>query len=208
MPLISQTTEYAIRAMIELARQPEDSAMLARELTEKTGIPQFYLSKILHALTRQRLLTSNRGRGGGFRLSRPANEISLAMVVEHFEDLRSNSECLLGRPRCSDAEACPMHEFWKEMRERYVRELETRTLEDLAAHEDLWEAERFRSPGTVTKPSPEKLSVASPTKPRSTPSKPVPKAKPVTKAKSPDGTNKTKAPKTARAPSKRRAPTT
>lgn len=144
MPLISQTTEYAIRAMIELARQPDDGALLARELTEKTGVPQFYLSKILHALARHRLLTSIRGRGGGFRLSRPASEITLAMVVEHFEDLRSNSECLLGRPRCSDAEACPMHEFWKEMRERYVKELETRTLADLAAHEELWQSERCR----------------------------------------------------------------
>jgi Rrf2 family protein len=152
MPLISQTTEYAIRAMIELARQPEDSALLARELTEKTGVPQFYLSKILHALARQRLLTSNRGRGGGFRLSRPASEITLAMVVEHFEDLRSNSECLLGRPRCSDAEACPMHEFWKEMRERYVKELETRTLADLAAHEELWQAERYRAPSGHAEP--------------------------------------------------------
>lgn len=161
MPLISQTTEYAIRAMIELARQPDDVALLARELTEKTGVPQFYLSKILHALARHRLLTSIRGRGGGFRLSRPASEITLAMVVEHFEDLRSNSECLLGRPRCSDAEACPMHEFWKEMRERYVKELETRTLADLAAHEELWQAERFRfgngnSPAITPAPAPAK----------------------------------------------------
>lgn len=208
MPLISQTTEYAIRAMIELARQPEDSAMLARELTDKTGIPQFYLSKILHALTRQRLLTSNRGRGGGFRLSRPASEISLAMVVEHFEDLRSNSECLLGRPRCSDAEACPMHEFWKEMRERYVRELETRTLQDLAAHEDLWESERFKSPGTVTKPSPSNSRSSIATTPVSVERKADPKAKSSPRSKSPTGASKAKTPKSTRPTTRRRATST
>lgn len=169
MPFFSQTTEYALRAMIELARQP-DRAVLARELTESTRIPQFYLSKILHLLTRHRLLASVRGRGGGFRLAKPSNEIPLARVVELFEDLRSTSECILGRPRCSDQEACPMHAFWKEMRERYLLELESRTLADLAAHEEVWATKRpVLPPPPEAAPAARKTAV---TKAASTPKQP------------------------------------
>jgi Rrf2 family iron-sulfur cluster assembly transcriptional regulator len=138
MPMFSQTTEYAIRAMIEIARLPEGESVLVRELTERVGIPQFYLAKILHQLARVRLLKSVRGRGGGFRLAKPADGIPLRAVVAPFEDVEKTTECILGRTVCSDIESCPLHAFWKDVRERYVCELETKTLGELARHDDLW----------------------------------------------------------------------
>ena len=56
---------------------------------------------------------------------------ALRDIVEPFEDLKKCEECILGQPVCSEAGACPLHDFWKDVRERYIEELKTKTLEDL-----------------------------------------------------------------------------
>ncbi|MBZ0136814.1 MAG: Rrf2 family transcriptional regulator [Planctomycetes bacterium] len=133
--MFSQTSEYAIRALIEIATRPEGEHVLSSELGESLGIPQHYLSKILQQLVRTRVLKSVRGRSGGFRLARSAADIRLRDIVEPFEDLKKCEECILGQPVCSDAGACPLHDFWGDVRERYVNELETKSLADLTDYQ-------------------------------------------------------------------------
>ena len=130
--MFSQTTEYAIRAAIEMARDHEGRLVLASDLAKSLAVPQHYLAKILQQLVRARVLQSTRGRLGGFSLMRPAEEITLREVVEPFEDLKKKEECLLGQALCNDERACPMHEFWKVVRTRYLDELDEKTLKDLA----------------------------------------------------------------------------
>lgn len=129
--MFSQTSEYAIRALIEIATREEGEHVLSAELGESLGIPPHYLSKILQQLVRTRVLKSVRGRSGGFRLARPASSIVLRDIVEPFEDMRKYEECILGQPVCTEAGACPLHEFWKDVRERYIEELETKSLADV-----------------------------------------------------------------------------
>ena len=133
--MFSQTTEYAIRALIEIATRPQGKLILASELGDVLGIPNHYLSKILQQLVRKRLLNSVRGRQGGFSLARPAAEIRLREIVEPFEDMHRYEECILGQAVCSDAGACPLHDFWGEVRERYLSELDRRTLQDLSEYQ-------------------------------------------------------------------------
>ena len=130
--MISQTTEYAIRAIIEMGQKPEGEYVLAKTLAEDLDIPHFYLGKILQQLVKSRVLKSTRGRNGGFSLAKPANKIRLRDVVEPFEDVDKSSECILGQDSCNDKVACPLHDYWKDVRERYVQELETKTVSDLA----------------------------------------------------------------------------
>lgn len=129
--MFSQTSEYAIRALIEIATRPEGEHVLAAQLGESLNLPQHYLSKILQQLVRTRVLKSVRGRSGGFSLARSAGVIKLRDIVEPFEDLKKYEECILGQPVCSEAGACPLHDFWKDVRERYIDELKDKTLEDL-----------------------------------------------------------------------------
>jgi Rrf2 family protein len=133
--LFSLTTEYAIRVMNEIALHEGDDFLLARDLAEDLGLPRQYLSKILQQLVRARLLESTRGRLGGFKLARAPKDIRLFEIVAPFEDLKKTDECILGAATCSDAGACPLHDFWKAVKTRYKRELDTRTLADLARHE-------------------------------------------------------------------------
>lgn len=129
--MFSQTTEYAIRAMIDITTRPAGENVLAAQMGKSLGIPTHYLSKILQQLVRARVLKSVRGRQGGFSLARPPERIKLKEIVAPFEDLRKCEECILGQPVCSDAGACPLHNFWAEVRTRYLDELNSRTLAEL-----------------------------------------------------------------------------
>src|SRR5262245_13995324 len=82
LPMIySATTEYAIRALAHMATLEPGERILARDLAAATDVPRQFLGKILHRLARQGMLDSAKGRGGGFRFSRPAEQITLADLV-------------------------------------------------------------------------------------------------------------------------------
>ena len=115
--MLSKTSQYALRAILYLAGQPAERSVRATDVAEDLGVPANYLSKILHALTRTGLLVSERGPGGGFRLARVPEKITVADAIEPFETLGERRQCLLGRPECRDVDACAVHTRWKEVSE-------------------------------------------------------------------------------------------
>ncbi|MBD3334686.1 MAG: Rrf2 family transcriptional regulator [Candidatus Eisenbacteria bacterium] len=127
--VLSQTSRYALRALILLA-QTGDRPILARRLAEELQLPQNYLAKILNQLAHRGLLRSFRGARGGFQLARPPDQIRLIDIVEGFEDLPRSSACLLGLPECSDDADCSIHQRWKPVITSYRRFLEQTTLDD------------------------------------------------------------------------------
>lgn len=133
--MFSQTSEYAIRALIEIATRPTEGPVLSADLAKALGIPAQYLSKLLQSLVRTRVLKSVRGRQGGFSLAKSASSIKLRDIIAPFEDLRKYEECILGQPVCNEAGACPLHDFWSVVREQYVQQLSTKTLQDLADYQ-------------------------------------------------------------------------
>ncbi len=109
--MISQTAQYALRAMVTIAS--EEGPVLARQIAKSTSIPKPYLSTVLRLAVRAGILHSSRGRGGGFVLARPAERLTLFDIVAAFDDVGQGPRCPFGMPQCSDAQACPMHEVWK-----------------------------------------------------------------------------------------------
>ncbi len=130
--MLSATSQYALRALTEMARLPTGCSILGRELAKKTGIPANYLSKILLCLRNEGLVATARGSGGGYWLLRPAKSIHLVEVVALF-DGPTKPACLLGvNERCSHAQPCSAHMSWRVVREHYEQFLETTTLADIA----------------------------------------------------------------------------
>lgn len=111
--MISQTSEHALRAILFLAQQPAGTAVSADRVARALGAPPNYLSKTLNALARMGIVASTRGAGGGFRLAVPADELTVARVVEGFQAARPNRVCLLGDRPCDDAAPCEAHFRWK-----------------------------------------------------------------------------------------------
>ena len=130
--MLSQTSQYALRTVLQLARLPEGDRGSAGELARQVGLPPNYLSKTLHQLARAGVVTGTRGKHGGFVLARAPHRITLAEVVAPFQDVGERT-CLLGRPTCSDARPCPAHGHWKAVAQRVADFFSGTTIADLLA---------------------------------------------------------------------------
>ena len=130
--MLTQTAEYALRAVLAVAADRGGQPVGAARLATALGIPQNYLSKTLHQLARAGVLESTRGKSGGFRLARPPEKISLLDVVSPFDDVTGRQTCLMGRPVCSDQTACAAHERWKRVAEATAQFFRETTVADLA----------------------------------------------------------------------------
>jgi Rrf2 family protein len=129
--MLSQTAEYALRAVLYLAADASGQPVRVSEMATELGIPQNYLSKILHLLARGGVLASVRGKHGGFQLAMPPERLALYRVVAPFDRLDDRRRCLLGRPQCSDRTACAVHSRWKDVAERLVSFFRETTVADL-----------------------------------------------------------------------------
>ena len=131
--MISRTSEYALQAMIHLARHVDEWPIAGRKIAEETGIPGKYLAAVLGDLVRVQVLESSPGAGGGFRLARSAQEIRLSEVFAPFEPILANRRpCPFGQETCSNDDPCAGHNEWKRVRRAYERFLEKNSIYDVA----------------------------------------------------------------------------
>lgn len=130
--MLSQTAEYALRATIRLASRPGRDPVRVEDLAGELDLPRNYLSKILHTLARKGVLESVKGPGGGFRLATAPADLTLFEVVSQFDDLSPGRTCVLGRPRCSDTDPCPVHGRWVPVSERIAGFFRETTLAEVA----------------------------------------------------------------------------
>ncbi|HEY7194893.1 MAG TPA: Rrf2 family transcriptional regulator [Gemmatimonadales bacterium] len=133
--MLSQTAEYALRAVLHLAQHGDTRPIRVNEMADALHIPQNYLSKILHQLTRHRVLVSLRGKAGGFRLADRPDELSLSAIVTPFDRVDERRRCLLGRPQCSDRTACAAHTRWKDVADTVAQFFRETTVADLLERE-------------------------------------------------------------------------
>lgn len=105
--MLSQTTEYALRLVVQLASQ-RGEAVTIPELARTTRIPEGYLAKVLRQLSRAGLVRSQRGPNGGSVLARAPAEISVLDVVQAVDPLKRIEVCPL-RLRTHGANLCPLH---------------------------------------------------------------------------------------------------
>jgi len=105
--MISQTAEYALRAMVHLASDPE-RLWTVQQVAETTRVPAGYLAKVLQALTREGLLESRRGIGGGFALAGRPDRIRILDVVNAVDPVRRIDRCPLGLEG-HGTDLCPLH---------------------------------------------------------------------------------------------------
>jgi Rrf2 family iron-sulfur cluster assembly transcriptional regulator len=116
--LISQTAEYAIRAMSAIATLPEGIRIRATDLGRATGIPAPYLSKILRRLVLAGLLVSQKGKGGGFSLARPAAEIPFIDILKAVDAYPTDRRCAFGWGSCDRLSPCPLHGAWSRLNQQ------------------------------------------------------------------------------------------
>lgn len=110
--MISQTAEYALRAVLHLAGRPPQRLTSAAESAAAISVAERYLARVLNALAHAGVLRSVRGPHGGFRLALPASQLTLAEVVAPFDAVGDPPQCLLRNQRCGTGEPCLAHAGW------------------------------------------------------------------------------------------------
>jgi Rrf2 family protein len=133
--MITKTGIHAVRAVAALAELDRGVYAGAGEVADQIGAPRNYLGKLLKTLADEGVLQSQKGKGGGFRLARQAETISLYDVMEPVERVSRWSGCFLGLARCSDDGPCAVHGQWGEVRDAYLQFLKTTTVADVARRE-------------------------------------------------------------------------
>ena len=129
--MLSKTSTQVINALVELAKLPEGECKGAKNIAKKIKAPQNYLGKMLQSLSYKKIVISQKGMGGGFRLARDPKKISLYEVVEPIDNVSLWSECALGLKKCSDSAPCVIHHNWKNVRDCYYKFLKTTSIADL-----------------------------------------------------------------------------
>lgn len=105
--MISQTVEYALRAVVTIAQHPGRPCTV-QQIAAIARMPAPYLSKLLRGLVRAKLVRSQRGIHGGFVLAKPASELSIWDVVDAVEPFQRIRSCPLGI-QSHTLTLCPLH---------------------------------------------------------------------------------------------------
>ncbi|HKG90890.1 MAG TPA: Rrf2 family transcriptional regulator [Gemmatimonadaceae bacterium] len=134
-PLLTKTADYALRALLVLARQGSGRPMPAETIAELTGTPANYLSKTLYALGKAGLLRGTRGPAGGFALAVAPETITLAAVADVFAEPAGTPRCLLGTGPCDAAAPCAAHHRWTRVARAAREPLHTTTVADLLSED-------------------------------------------------------------------------
>lgn len=91
---ISKKTDYALRALFEIAQIPKDKTISSRELSETADIPRRFLENIMLEMNKAGWVKSIPGRYGGYTLAKESNEITLGEVIRHFEGMIAMISCV------------------------------------------------------------------------------------------------------------------
>jgi Rrf2 family protein len=132
---VSAKTDYALRAALELAAAPDDKPVKGERIARAQGIPLRFLENILMQLRHAGLVDSRRGADGGYRLARPATEVTLADVIRAIDGPLAGVSGARPETLDFDGTAAPMRDVWIAVRASLRAVLEHVTLADVVAGE-------------------------------------------------------------------------
>jgi Rrf2 family transcriptional regulator, iron-sulfur cluster assembly transcription factor len=132
--MLNQSAEYALRAMLYMA-QGGDGAYKAPDIARALGLPNTYLSKVMHQLVKAGVLRSVRGPAGGYTLARRSYEISIHEIAAPFQAVQPRRQCLLGNRPCDRAQPCAAHGRWSRINDVVASQLNNTTLADMLTPE-------------------------------------------------------------------------
>jgi len=132
--LLSTKSRYGIRALVDLSVHFKGKPVLLKDIAYRENIPLRYLENIFSKLRSAGILSSYKGKGGGFCLAKPPHSINLMEVVEVLEDNHILSLCISSPGSCSRSDICSSREVWVSLNETFRNFLRSISIEDLAGN--------------------------------------------------------------------------
>lgn len=111
---------YAVTAMLDLAIHCQEGPITLFDISQRQGISLSYLEQLFSRLRKRKLVDSARGPGGGYRLSRSADAITVAEVISAVDETVDATRCK-GLKNCNDTSTCLTHQLWSDLSDQ-IRE--------------------------------------------------------------------------------------
>lgn len=134
--MLSKKTKYGLKAMAYLARNTDRFPILISEISQEESIPQKFLEGILLDLKKNGLLASKKGKGGGYFLMKPAENITIASIIRVLDGPIALLPCVSLNyyqkcDDCKDEVTCTLNRVMVKVRDKTLKVLESQSLEDL-----------------------------------------------------------------------------
>lgn len=134
---LKKYTDFSLRVLIFAGLKPEEELSTIKEVSDVYSISPEHLRKVVHDLTKRGLLTSVRGRNGGFRLAKSASEINIGLLIRSLESDFNLLECFdKGTNHCVISPGCSLKHVLNKALFQFFKVLEEYTLEDLIQNEE------------------------------------------------------------------------
>ena len=145
--MISKKSKYAINALVYLAKHKEDGPIIISQIAEAQNIPQKFLESILLDLKNAGVLSSKKGRGGGYYLISDPDGVNLADVMRLFDGAIAFLPCVTYKyyercEECKDEETCGIRDIFLEVRNETVELLKAGTLSNILGREERLEEKK------------------------------------------------------------------
>jgi Rrf2 family protein len=134
---IPRKVEYALRAAVFLARQPDGENVSFREVADAQDVPPDFMAKILRTLVENGLLASSRGANGGYRLAQPASKVTFLDVIEAADSPITLNVCCDQGEGCQLSDTCSMRDIWQRGEDAMKAVFRDVRLSDLACRSEL-----------------------------------------------------------------------
>ncbi len=121
---------YAVTAMLDLALHAQSGPVSLADISERQGISISYLEQLFAKLRKNNLVSSVRGPGGGYRLSRFAAEVFVAQIIDAVDEKVDVTRCA-GNGDCQDGETCLTHDLWQDLSKQIHQFLSSISLQNL-----------------------------------------------------------------------------
>jgi len=129
--MFSNSTKYAIRTIEYLLNNQNDDKRSVVKLASELNIPQPYLSKIMQQLSKADIISSTKGRGGGFYLSEKNMKRPLMDIIICIEGYNVFDRCILGLDKCSDNYPCLLHKYYKVFKQSLEKPVSQDSIKEL-----------------------------------------------------------------------------
>ncbi|MBE6518797.1 MAG: RrF2 family transcriptional regulator [Thermoplasmata archaeon] len=129
--LVSTKGRYALRVMLDMAEQGEGATVPLKDIAERQELSLKYLESIMPNLKESGLVTGVAGKGGGYKLSKPADQYTVGEILRVSEDQMAPVACLTGGFVCPKADTCKTLPMWKKLDDIMSDYLDTVKLTDL-----------------------------------------------------------------------------
>ena len=134
---LKKYTDYGLRVLLFAGMKENDELVNIKEISEVFNISQHHLGKIVHELNKLELIETIRGRNGGIRLAKPAEEINVGIVVRQLENDFAMLECFdKGQNHCVISPGCTLKHVVNRALHAFFKVLDEYTLKDLIHNEE------------------------------------------------------------------------